>query len=916
MPRSNVVFRPTVVIGLGGTGYEVVLKLKKNFIDTHGTVPPIIRFLTFDTTTNVITSVKARDRSPVTLDPNEQYVVQIPNPAGLLGGDNPHLEEWWPRSVPMGAIIAGAGQVRARGRLALFAKSSDIFARIRNAIEGVRLIQAEKQAYRDRFLVSNRGGAEVYIVGSLAGGTGSGMFLDTAFIARSFIDAQSNITGVLVLPGIFTGRAGTQLVQPNAYGALKEIEEFSRLGLDYSFKIRYGGQLEVEAKQPPFDLLYLIDSTNETGNGVREQSELLSLVAQGMHLQIGSQIGTDSANTVDNIKTHLNVVGTVRNRSPKYCSFGVATLTLPVREYETLEIDAARQLLCDGLLNGVYADQEMEAEVVRFLQDHRLREDEIDDVIEALSEREGGGQMRFPIPPPSIKFDRTAQTMMKQLHVTHRSRMERQAAQGVETNYKRLLDASLQAIDGWWGRAINRQNGLNYATRFIEKILVKLEWYQHMMENEAREEQAKMRALNFKPLEEQIEEASGAFFRTEKSVQTACENYKGLVDRESELHLQVARRESAAELYGALRTRIENLLHQCSRIRLNMESALKQLEQNFLDASAPRSGESPFEHVLRIDHDTKRPDILAEEFIKWRNDQDGTLAEWTDLNAETVAREILNFVKERHEPLTGLPIDEVLRRGDPEQVEQNLNQLSRLAVPLWRYREETIPLNNRGVIHSLYLYGVEDAETTILKDPKISSRVPRGENAPSFVSMRDQQRVMLFKVRVGVPLFALHGIEEMERAYNDPDKSVSNHLHRDWESFRGLVPRSGEGDALRWFAIAQAPEPLGLVTRRGEWYFIRSKQAKRTDAGELKLGQGRLNAYTAFEKNRNLIKEVEEAVDMVTRTEGEARINTLLRSYVEQLAAQMSNVDTSIKEQVEREIEEIDRYLQRQATIR
>ena len=38
--RSNVVFRPTVVIGLGGTGFGTVLKLKRHFIDAYGSVPP------------------------------------------------------------------------------------------------------------------------------------------------------------------------------------------------------------------------------------------------------------------------------------------------------------------------------------------------------------------------------------------------------------------------------------------------------------------------------------------------------------------------------------------------------------------------------------------------------------------------------------------------------------------------------------------------------------------------------------------------------------------------------------------------------------------------------------------------------------------------------------------------------------
>src|SRR5438477_10373706 len=125
--KSNVIFRPTVVIGLGGTGHGAVLKLKKRFIDAYGSVPPIVRFLAFDTTENVEHTERRRDGSPVTLEPNnERIVLSIPNPAALVSGNNPHIDEWWPNNIPIGAIIAGAGQVRARGRLALFAKSNDI----------------------------------------------------------------------------------------------------------------------------------------------------------------------------------------------------------------------------------------------------------------------------------------------------------------------------------------------------------------------------------------------------------------------------------------------------------------------------------------------------------------------------------------------------------------------------------------------------------------------------------------------------------------------------------------------------------------------------------------------------------------------------------------------------------------------
>jgi hypothetical protein len=915
--RSNVVFRPTVVIGLGGTGFGTVLKLKRQFIDAYGSVPPIIRFLTIDTTENTEHSEKARDGTIVRLEPNEEYVLSIPNPAGLVSGTNEHIDEWWPRNIPINAIVAGAGQVRARGRLALFAKAGDIFGRIRRAIDEVMAIKNKKRMYTERFHVSNRGGVEVYIVGSLAGGTGSGIFLDVAFIARNYLDSESNITGVMVLPRIFQGLPGVQLVKSNAYAALKEIEHFAKMEPRDQFSIDYG-TARVDVRQPPFNLLYLIDGINESGRVVGETSDLLALVAQGVYLQIGSQIGTDSENTVDNIKNHLSAAGRVRGRSASYCSFGVGTLSLPVRQLHGTELDAARRLLLDGLMSGAFPEDELEADVVKFINDNKLREDEADEVIDALSEREGGGQMRFPMSIAQVKHDRTAQNTLKQLHATHRSKMERQVAQGLDANYQTLVQTCARALDEWWERAINRPNGVTYATRFLEKLIAKVEWYQQMMANEAKEEQARTHGLSFKAAEEQIQEAASAFFRAEAKVRAASESYKGIVDRECDHYLQQARREKAAELYAALRRRAEDILLRCGRIQQNLKTAASRVEQAYMDATASRGGESPFEHTVRFDIDTHRPALPPEEFIKWRMDNHGSLAEWADVRQEDVHREIEAFVKERLEPVTGMSIDEVLRRLKPQQVVQDMNQLDGLAVPLWRYDEGRIPVVNKGVIQEMYHYGVEDADKTALADAALADRVPRGVFNPSFVSTQDSQRIVLFKVKVGIPLFALRDIEEMERAYNDPDKVISNHVHREWEAFPAVIPRAGDGEALRWFAIAQAPEPLGTITRRGEWYYIRSRQARRVDGGELKLGQGRVAASQAFEKNRDLVTEFKEQVEGITRSQGEARVSSVLREYVDSLVKQISErgVDPGVKEQVEREVEEIERHLDEMTKLR
>lgn len=911
--KNNVVFRPTVVIGLGGTGYGALLKLKQRFVDAYGSVPPIIRFLSIDTTENA----EGTAQSPAheaQLDHNELYVLQVGNPSALVNGANEHIDEWWPTEIPTQSIIAGAGQVRARGRLALFAKASEVYARIRRAVDDVRNIRNQKQMYADQFQVSTRAGVEVHIVGSLAGGTGSGTFLDVAFMARDIIgsDEQSNFTGVLLLPGIFTRYAGVALVKPNAYGALKEIEYLSTM--KGSFQIDYGMR-RVDVTRPPFDVVYLVDSINEQGRVVMEQNDLLGLIADGMYVQIGSQIGTDSANAVDNIKTQIATAGRVKGRSPQYCSFGVASLTMP--SFDALLYEDAKRLVIEDLLNGAVSDAEVEQDVLRFVDQNRLREDDADQVIEALSEREGGGQLRFPMSLQQMTFDNKALGAIRTLHTGHRSRAERQIAQAIGANFEKLRDSAVNAVNVYWESAVNRANGFTRAERFFEKLQAKLEWYQNMMDAEAKEERTKLKALSFKPAEDQIAEAAGAFFNREGKVKTACEVYGGLADRETELAIRVARLEKAAELYSTLHAHTQAILDSCYRIRENLSAARKQFEQQYLEATNTRGASRLFEQVAAFDPGDQRPKVTGEDFVKWYADHHhASLSQWAGLRAAEVHDDIRQFVAKCYEPLTSLTMDDVLRRSSPEVVSQELKRLDNLAVPLWRYDVGRIPVVNQTIINEFYHYGVADADTTILKESKYDAGLPKGNARPSMVSTRDPRRILLFKVKTGVPLFALAEMEDMERAYLDPNKVVSNHVDKRWRELANLIPRSGDGEALRWFALAQAPEPFAIIKRDGAWYSMKSRNGRRVDNSMIRLAQGRVPAYTAFEKNRDLVQEAEDAIDAVVTREGAAKVVQLLREYADALSKQMGGaVEPAVRDQVENEIIAIEDYVRRMETL-
>jgi hypothetical protein len=121
---------------------------------------------------------------------------------------------------------------------------------------------------------------------------------------------------------------------------------------------------------------------------------------------------------------------------------------------------------------------------------------------------------------------------------------------------------------------------------------------------------------------------------------------------------------------------------------------------------------------------------------------------------------------------------------------------------------------------------------------------------------------------------------------------------------------SRDGEALRWFALAQAPEPFRLIRREGAWFSMKSRNARRTDGNLIRLGQGRASAYLAFQKNPDLVQEAEEWIDAVVSREGAERVVQMLREYSGSLSKQMARAaEPRVKDQVEREIQAIESYV-------
>ncbi len=905
MSRPTVVFRPTVVIGLGGTGYEVVLKLKKRFIDVYGYVPEIIRFLSIDTTENIQSREKSPDGTKVFLEPNEVYAISVANPLPLTRND--HIAEWWPRNIPTSSLISGAGQIRARGRLAFFAKVGDINGLINQAINAVREIRSSKQAFSDNFQVSNRDGVEVFIVGSLAGGTGSGTFLDVAFLARQYLNSFSNITGLFVLPRVFANLPQTHLVKSNAYGALKEIEHFWNLSPSNPLEIDYG-ITKVKADRPPFDAVFLMDGVNKNGTVVSRPNDLQNLIADGLYIQIGSQIGLDAANVADNIRAYLATGEKVRGRNINYCSFGFASLTLPVQQYERMKLEDAQNLLKNELMaSSINID--LESEIARFLQDCKLGE--ATTILDSLTESDRGGQVKPEFRIGEMKFDRTSLPTIKELYKRQLDQMEQKTAKDLAMNFYRLEQNATAMISAWLERSLNRPNGLTSTLQFVSNLSQKIDELQQNVQRKSKEAQSNFSALKLEPQEEKIKEAAEAWFSNKNNIQAACQRYKERADQKWKIYLHWKRCDKAAELCGVLRTKIEVIQEQCQRIHSNLDKVCRDLEQSYAEVSRQGNSDNPFIHTIqRVDLESKRPKVTGEDFIRWYREQSQSLTNWSEKKAEDVKDDILAFMNETYHPLTSMNIEQVLADSNPEDAGEDLQQLGKLAVPLWQYQDSEIPTKQQHVITEFYYYGVE-SNKTVFSAPPLSSRLPTGKGNASFVPTGEPHKLTLFRVEIGVPLFALNGIKDMELAYLDPDK-VFKHLHRNWTNLLNLIPPEDDGGALRWFALALAPSPYSLIINQKRQYVIHTDQARKLEDGTLLLGGDRKSAFKAFKSNVSLIKEIAHKVEKITH-EDQEKARDSLENYIKHLNQRLKNdqVDFQIKEQVEMEIQEIDSYLEK-----
>ena len=351
-----------LVIGVGGSGKAILTILKERLLETYAQMPQTVALLSFDTDDLRGTDSFAGVRLTVQADdqgrpPEFRQIVSRSGVtmnhifADLASGRSMSYMQWLEKDKldrTLGPverdIRGGAQQRRSVGRVALFQRwDNPILLSITNAFGQIFGEIKEVDDSLDEIKVEQNKRL-VFIVGSVAGGTGSGFMIDIANLVRHTVTSNSkwqsvDVSAVIVLPDAFSscasGMNDPTNLKPNSYAALRELDRFIRThSTDLPYMVRYGDDLRsiTWSTNQVLDHVYLVDTASSSAISESDMTGdpmkgVFPVIADFLMSHVDNSLGDLIATLRSNAGQHYD-----KEDGTQYSSFNLMTYIFPIND--------------------------------------------------------------------------------------------------------------------------------------------------------------------------------------------------------------------------------------------------------------------------------------------------------------------------------------------------------------------------------------------------------------------------------------------------------------------------------------------------------------------------------------------------------------------------------------------------------
>lgn len=309
---------PAIIIGIGGTGKWVVTHLKHDIISANeGQLPDNVALLSFDLAAQETPAIEIlkfkfnegkKDHFMIDFSQNSKefhnfsgfWARPIFSIAKGQGSGYPYINQWLREddanayNLSRGELdnTGGVGQKRQGSRASLFLGVKDVNTMLTSAINSVKGKLIDRQKLR------------VYIVTSIAGGTGCGSFIDFCYLMHRLVSDMPGVEiyGFVVLPKGFAGVVPEEddrsLMEGNCFAAFREIHRFM---YSTNYKISYNNNLSdvsIPHSVRLLDACYLIDGSQvggESGSNVKPFLGLFPAISDYILLHLSEGMAPDYA---------------------------------------------------------------------------------------------------------------------------------------------------------------------------------------------------------------------------------------------------------------------------------------------------------------------------------------------------------------------------------------------------------------------------------------------------------------------------------------------------------------------------------------------------------------------------------------------------------------------------------------------
>lgn len=384
----------TLIIGLGGTGQSVIRNIKKRLFRRYGEIPALVKFLSFDTDNDDYQDTPFKyyydgeNRETKKYNLQKDEFKKIGRPGMDVLKDDPICKNLnYTELAKVYGLTNGIGAngFRIMGRAHLLYNSGEIMAMLNKVVGELRnanLLETER-AVKGYNVANNN--ISVYVVASLAGGTGSSSFLDLSrMLQHAGVNVQpmgaqtqsDRIFGMFFMPSFFKDKPNTPNIQINTYVALSELDY--TLGLNDRETYPIGCEALERDKndyegyntyQPVrYSNVYLIDADTRKGHS-HNFGEAAGYVASFIAASIAASAGALDSSYSNSTHCMHNVDG----KKQLYSGLGYCEIRLDRQNLVRYLINRQIREILSAYKEG---DESMKVDqlVDKFIEDNQLNE--------------------------------------------------------------------------------------------------------------------------------------------------------------------------------------------------------------------------------------------------------------------------------------------------------------------------------------------------------------------------------------------------------------------------------------------------------------------------------------------------------------------------------------------------------------